>query len=369
MSTQHKFEWTAASAKAIAHIAGISLIASGSAVLLPALASVALAPRLTSNYLESGTTNTVSQRIAQQSATRPTWHNCLSREAWTPDKQAWCAGMQQLRNAEYPISNLVPNRPTVRLTNGIYENRAETTRVNLINLPGLLQLTDATGDQKADGVVILSASTGGSGAFTYLSIAPEQNGRLQPSSTVFLGDRVRVEAVQVQGSQIRVTLLTQGPNDPMCCPTVRQTRVYELRNNQLALMSQPSATGQLSAGTTGQNSRSGYAPIDLSSLPAESRDRGASPSTLALAAFQLPIEEAGNIHQQVIVDQTSPNQVVVTIVQMGLGDDSVRGARYRTEFERDSSTSNPLWRMVWAGRQQACQPGRGEPGWSSANCL
>jgi hypothetical protein len=48
-----------------------------------------------------------------------------------------------------------------------------------------------------------------------------------------LGDRVQVQSVSIEDGQIEVRLLTQGPDDPACCPTLDTIRVFNLQDIQL----------------------------------------------------------------------------------------------------------------------------------------
>ncbi len=296
----------------------------------------------------------------------PVWHNCLTREVWSPEKQAWCGKVQTLSNATYPISNLGEQFRTVTLRNGSFEDRNASLSVTLVNRPGYIHFADLNGDRSEDGLVTLGATFGASGQFTYLSVAPSVNGQLRPVSTVFLGDRIQIQSIQVRNGQIFVDLITQGPNDPLCCPTLRVVQTYEVRNNQLRLVS------QRPFGNPSVQARSGYAVVPLSQVPAVHRRPSADPKATAIAAFGIPENQPieGNFQQTVSVDESNPTQRVVTITQTNLPDDSVQSVRYRLEFSSvQSASGESLWRMTWVGRQQICRLGRGAQDWSAEVCL
>jgi hypothetical protein len=92
---------------------------------------------------------------------------------------------------------------------------------------------DLNGDGQTDTAVLLAADTGGSGTFVYLAAVAIQSGQPVNLATILLGDRVRVNSLSIDNDQIRVTLLTQGPDDPQCCPSQEETRTFRLRGDQL----------------------------------------------------------------------------------------------------------------------------------------
>lgn len=92
---------------------------------------------------------------------------------------------------------------------------------------------DLDGDGRPDSAVLLAAESGGSGTFVYLAVVGVADGRPVNMATTQLGDRVQVTGLAVEDGQIVVTLLTQGPDDPMCCPTQAETRVYRLEAGEL----------------------------------------------------------------------------------------------------------------------------------------
>ncbi|MBD2312028.1 hypothetical protein H6G20_10185 [Desertifilum sp. FACHB-1129] len=115
--------------------------------------------------------------------------------------------------------------------------------------------------------------------------------------------------------------------------------------------------------TTDTTPRQAYNPIDLEEVNAQLT--GNDPEAVALSAFGVNEPQEGNFEENIQVESPSNQRKVVTITQLGLADDSVRGMRYRVELE---PTANQ-WRIVWAGRQQRCQPQRGSQEWTTELCL
>jgi len=92
---------------------------------------------------------------------------------------------------------------------------------------------DLDQDGVADAVVVLVENSGGSGSFIYLAAVLNENGVPMNTSTILLGDRVKVQSLQVTDGQILVTTLTQAPEDPLCCPTQQAEKIYLLNAGQL----------------------------------------------------------------------------------------------------------------------------------------
>lgn len=109
--------------------------------------------------------------------------------------------------------------------------------------------------------VLIGENGGGSGAFTTLNIVQDVNGAPTPLAMTLLGDRVQVHSVTISGANIELDMTTQGPNDPMCCPTMRVVQVYTLENGELKLVEEtpvtPAAGVEAGAAMTGTEAMTG----------------------------------------------------------------------------------------------------------------
>jgi hypothetical protein len=123
----------------------------------------------------------------------------------------------------------------------------------------------------------------------------------------------------------------------------------------------PASTGNSSEIGT----RKEYTAIDLKTITPDTSLTGSHPKAIALAAFGVKEPIEGNFQEKVTVSYLKRDRALAILVQLGLPDDSVRGFRYRLEFQRQG---NERWRLVWAGRQQACWPGRGHEEFGKAAC-
>lgn len=115
--------------------------------------------------------------------------------------------------------------------------------------------------------------------------------------------------------------------------------------------------------------RENYKPISLTKIADAKALAGNDPKAIALSAFGNVESEGGS--RDVTVDYPQPNQAIVTITQTGVADDSVREIRYRAELVTTSKSAqtSKQWKLVWAGSQVKCQPGRGSQDWTTELCL
>jgi hypothetical protein len=91
---------------------------------------------------------------------------------------------------------------------------------------------DLDGDGTKDAVVVLGASGGGSGKFYLLAAVLNRDGKAHASATKLLGDRIIVNNVSIGARLVSVDIVTQGPNDPLCCPTKRETLKFMLQGDE-----------------------------------------------------------------------------------------------------------------------------------------
>jgi heat shock protein HslJ len=129
------------------------------------------------------------------------------------------SGMAELKDGVYtePAAPGSAAQTTVRLTDDIAY--------------GLLP------DGQTAAAAVLAIETGGSGAFYQLSLMMDASGQPINVASAFLGDRVMIHQVAFEEGKITVDMTTQGPEDPMCCPTQRVLEVYAYQDGQLVKVS------------------------------------------------------------------------------------------------------------------------------------
>jgi heat shock protein HslJ len=137
----------------------------------------------------------------------------------------------------------------VQLTDGAYEGEpfveggAARPTVTFIDF---YAFGDLNGDGLDDAAVFLAENSGGSGVFGYLAAVVDKEGQPVNVGTQLVGDRTQLKEVTVKNGQIVLNMITQGPNDPFCCPTLEVLQTFELQGEALVLVS-TEEVGTLSA--------------------------------------------------------------------------------------------------------------------------
>jgi len=146
---------------------------------------------------------------------------------------------QQLRNMQYTLPFY---QRTITLTNGTYQEGTGGKGYSAKLLDNTVALGDLNDDGVADAVVAVVENGGGSGEFESLVAVLDQAGNPAQAGVVQLGDRVQINSVAIQNGQIVLQMLVQGPNDPMCCPSLPVTETYVLTKGNLAVVHLTSQT-------------------------------------------------------------------------------------------------------------------------------
>lgn len=97
-------------------------------------------------------------------------------------------------------------------------------------------------DEQDAAAVIIAESGGGSGTFVNLALIVDQDGTAEHVASAPLGENVVVQELAIDNNQITLAMLTQGPDDPLCCPSQIVTQVYELQGETLALVDETTET-------------------------------------------------------------------------------------------------------------------------------
>ncbi|MEZ4660804.1 MAG: hypothetical protein R2911_24905 [Caldilineaceae bacterium] len=133
----------------------------------------------------------------------------------------------------------------VTLHDGQYE---DTVNRLLVTLTGYVAFGDLTGDAQDDATVVLVTNGGGTGVFYELAVVVDNDGELANVATALLGDRVQIHDVAIVDGQIVVDMVTQGPDDANCCPTLEVQQIYELVDGALSLVSTTEVAAEESEG-------------------------------------------------------------------------------------------------------------------------
>ncbi|HNT55012.1 MAG TPA: hypothetical protein PKG95_09895 [Anaerolineaceae bacterium] len=140
--------------------------------------------------------------------------------------------LEQLRHGAYTSADW----GQFQLTDGIYYRTPPTTlespEAYTTRMLDLVLYGDLNGDEIEDAIVFLATQNGGTGHFVEMAAVLNQNGETSNVAMLFLGDRVVVEAGNIQGGVITLNLRVHGPNDGLCCPSQSAIRTYRLDNQQ-----------------------------------------------------------------------------------------------------------------------------------------
>jgi len=139
----------------------------------------------------------------------------------------------ELKNADYYI--FFANK-TISLQDGNYQENlpgGTTFWLGVTIYKDKITFGDINNDQKDDAAVILNTTGGGSGQFRELTLMINRDGKPLYLTGKELGDRVIINSVNIVSGEIILDMIVHGPNDGLCCPTVKKIIKYKLLNNEL----------------------------------------------------------------------------------------------------------------------------------------
>jgi hypothetical protein len=141
--------------------------------------------------------------------------------------------IDQLKNSKY----LIPSWENPDQGEWVQLKHGEFTRRNPDNPLFVSIVKIALGrlsnHQDRDAAVIYGYNTGGTGFFTMLCAVINEKGKPKNSALIDLEDRIKINSLRIQSGKIIVDMVTHGPKDPACCPTVRKIATYNLVGNKL----------------------------------------------------------------------------------------------------------------------------------------
>ena len=141
--------------------------------------------------------------------------------------------VNQLNNSKY----LVPSWENPNQGEWVQLKNGEFTRINpdnplFVNVVKIA-LGHLVNHQSKGAAVIYAYNTGGSGFFMVLGAVINDQGKPKNSALTDLGDRVKINSLSLKSGKIIIDMITHGPNDPACCPTVKKIATYSLVGNKL----------------------------------------------------------------------------------------------------------------------------------------
>lgn len=124
--------------------------------------------------------------------------------------------LEELRNASYLISGGDDPTPLT-----LRDGESEISEFGAFGfMDDNYALGDLNGDGVDDAAVIIIWSGGGSGAFYRLCIVTDKNQNPINVDFIPLGDRVKINAINIFEGKIILDLVIHGFDDAMCCPSL-----------------------------------------------------------------------------------------------------------------------------------------------------
>ena len=141
---------------------------------------------------------------------------------------------EELANATY-LNEFAPSG-VAQLVNGIFQESVTALGVVVVLTNHPPVFGDITGDGAEDAAVVLVSQTDGSGNFFDLALVRKQDKALTNMARIQLGNRVQIKSMHLENGEIVVDMLTQGPEDPMPCPTQYVSNRYKIEGSELVLI-------------------------------------------------------------------------------------------------------------------------------------
>ncbi len=139
----------------------------------------------------------------------------------------------QLENSKYliPAWEDANQGEWVQLKNGEFNRRNPENPlfVRIIDIA----IGHLSNNLSKDAAVIYGYNTGGSGFFVMLCAVLNDHGKPKNIALADLEDRVKINSLSIRAGKIIVDMVTHGPNDPACCPTVKKVATYTLVGHKL----------------------------------------------------------------------------------------------------------------------------------------
>jgi hypothetical protein len=130
-----------------------------------------------------------------------------------------------------------PDWGEFQLQDGVFyrtpPNSLESAEIYTTRFHGPIIYGDINADGLEDALVVLGTQSGGTGHFIEMAAVIDQNGTAYNAATIYLGDRVVVEAGMVENDVIILNMRVQGPEDGMCCPSQFVTWRFVFNGEQL----------------------------------------------------------------------------------------------------------------------------------------
>jgi Immunoglobulin-like domain of bacterial spore germination len=142
----------------------------------------------------------------------------------------------KIRNAKYQLG-ISDTLLVVQLKDGKFEQGTlGGTDYVSVNVTDFVAAGDLNNDGRDEIAALVAENYGGSGTFVFLAVYADVSGTLTFQTSILVDDRPMLNALSIKDGEIFVDAIIHGASDPMCCPTLKMTRRYQLvASNQLTM--------------------------------------------------------------------------------------------------------------------------------------
>ena len=146
------------------------------------------------------------------------------------------AEVEEIRNAQYQLG-ASDRLEIIQLTDGSFEQGTPGSD-NFISIfvTDFVTLGDLNADGKEEAAALISENYGGTGVFVFLAVYADVNGTWTFQTSSIVDDRPQLLALSIANNEIFLEAVIHGPDEPMCCPTLRTTRHYRFVDGQLDMI-------------------------------------------------------------------------------------------------------------------------------------
>ncbi|HSL42127.1 MAG TPA: Gmad2 immunoglobulin-like domain-containing protein [Anaerolineales bacterium] len=142
----------------------------------------------------------------------------------------------QLRSADYQLG-ATDSLQVVQFTDGKFEQGTPGSDDYLsITATEFVAVGDLNGDGTDEAAMLVSENYGGTGVFVFLAVYADVDGTLTFQASTIVDDRPQLNALAIENGEIFLDAVIHGPDEPMCCPTLRTTRHYRWVDNQFDMV-------------------------------------------------------------------------------------------------------------------------------------
>jgi hypothetical protein len=144
--------------------------------------------------------------------------------------------VEGIRNAQYQLG-ASDTLEIVQLTGGKFEQGTEGSEDFIsVSVTDFVTLGDLNADGTEEAVALVSENYGGTGVFVFLAVYAKMDDAWTFITSSIVDDRPELHELSITDGKIFLEAVIHGPDEPMCCPTLRTARHYRFIDDQLDMV-------------------------------------------------------------------------------------------------------------------------------------